>query len=221
MPPSARRRPRRRRPSCAASVDERPEPSTAWLRGTRGTVALASVLVHGGGGQQLPGPAVRGGPSAPSTSSTPSTSPWPSTAPIPTALARSKRLELLRIAARDLLGLDALETSERPWPTWPGRPRPVPWSLGRRPRRRLRRHRHGQARRPRAQLRQRRRRDVRHRTGPTATRRPARPAASPRAASGSTSTSAPRAGPDRSPGPSTATAPTGSGGRRRGSSRRC
>ena len=47
--------------------------------------------------------------------------PVPIDASDPDALARSKRLELLRIAARDLLGLDTLETVGRRSPISPSR----------------------------------------------------------------------------------------------------
>ena len=89
----------------------------------------------------------------------------PITAATPEQLARWKRLEELRIAARDLLDLDPLpEDRRRPVERWPPTCSGPPTGSSRpRASRPARRDRHGQARRRRAQLRQRHRRDVRRR----------------------------------------------------------
>ena len=77
------------------------------------------------------------------------------------ALARWKRLELLRIAARDLLGLDDLEPWARALAALAADVLDGAWRARRRAA--AGGDRHGQARRPRAELRQRHRRDVRRR----------------------------------------------------------
>ena len=222
MPPNAAAAPDAVAIALRRVMEERPDGADRLLDGRRAEPPGAR-LHHRRRRQQFARAALHGATPPPSTSSTPSTGPWPSTPPTRAALARSKRLELLRIAARDLLG----HGPARGRGTGPGRhgrrrPRRGVVPGHRRHRRgRVRRHRHGQARRPRAQLRQRRRRDVRDGGARRRRRGPATCCASPGRASGSTSTCAPKAGRDRSPAPSTATAPTGTSGRRPGSSRPC
>ena len=125
--------------------------------------------------------------------------PCRSTPRTPHALARSKRLELLRIAARDLLGLDPLETvgaalADLAQQVLDGAV-VAGGTAGQAP---LGRHRYGKARWARAQLRQRRGRSLRQPRRARRRRGPAHPADRAADASGSTSISAPKDGPGRS-----------------------
>ena len=134
----------------------------------------------------------------------------PTRTPTAAGLARAKRLEMLRIAARDLLGLDRRRS--RSAPSCPAGLRSPAAGLGTDPShrastsdraRRTGRDRHGQARRRRAQLLQRRRPPPRRTQPPAAGRSPS-PAPSsswPAAPGGSTSICAPKAGPARWPAP--------------------